>query len=234
MFVGESGVMRMIERTCEVMNELKTDDPERIRAAGAFPLPFLQKYMNFHFSVSVDLFGQEVSTNAANYYTQSLKGRFQEEKIEDDHHLREALYKVYGVQGGELLLQEHPALNAVNERLRDDYVEDCQKGMNRWNKVVEKAGIDYRFVLPHRAFNRRIGAFALQDNEMRFTPDGKIVSKDEYDRRIGEWMPTDEDQAFVRSLMKPVTEHGKMAGWIAPPKRGIHGKPVDYDYVIFN
>ena len=35
----------------------------------------------------------------------------------------------------------------------------------------------------------------------------------------------------VESLMRPVRERGKMAGWLAPPASGLHGKPVDYEYV---
>src|SRR6202008_3106972 len=30
MYVGEAGVSRVIQRTCEVMNQLKTDDPAKI------------------------------------------------------------------------------------------------------------------------------------------------------------------------------------------------------------
>src|SRR5574343_67646 len=48
MFVGESGVSRVIARTCQVMNELKTDDPAKIRAAGVIDLPTIQRYLNFH------------------------------------------------------------------------------------------------------------------------------------------------------------------------------------------
>jgi benzoyl-CoA 2,3-dioxygenase component B len=39
---------------------------------------------------------------------------------------------------------------------------------------------------------------------------------------------------FVGSLMNRVTEPGKIAAWIAPPVRGINGKPWDYEYVRFN
>ena len=92
MFVGETGVGRVVQRTCEVMNEIGTDDPERVRAAGAVDLPTLQKFINFHFSVSVDLFGQEVSTNAATYFNQGLKGRFHEHEIDDDHVLADDTY----------------------------------------------------------------------------------------------------------------------------------------------
>ena len=42
---------------------------------------------------------------------------------------------------------------------------------------------------------------------------------------------TPDDQAFVESLMHPVREPGKMASWVAPPATGLHGKPVDYEYV---
>ena len=133
MFIGTTGVMRVVNRTCEVMNELKTDDPEKVRAAGAIDLPTLQRYLNFHYSVSLDLFGQEISTNAANYYTAGLKGRFQESKIEDDHQLKNDIYNVTLLEDGRIREMEYNALLAVNERLRDDYVEDCQLGVNRWN-----------------------------------------------------------------------------------------------------
>ena len=49
-----------------------------------------------------------------------------------------------------------------------------------------------------------------------------------------QWLPTPDDYAFVRSLMVQVIEPGRMAGWIAPPKRGIHGRPLDFDYVLFH
>src|SRR3546814_12183222 len=49
MFVGETGVSRVIQRTCEIMRDFKTDD---VRKHGAIDLPTLQKYLNFHFSVS--------------------------------------------------------------------------------------------------------------------------------------------------------------------------------------
>jgi benzoyl-CoA 2,3-dioxygenase component B len=229
MFVGESGVMRMAKRSCEVMDELRTDDPERIRAAGALDLPLLQRFINFHYSVSLDLFGQEVSTNAANYFTTSLKGRFHEAKIADDHRLAGAIWPVHMLEGDQIALRDHPALNAVNERLRQDYIDDCQRGLNRWNKVMETHGHDFRFKLPHRAFHRRIGQFA----DVKVSPEGKIITEAEWTRRSPEWLPSEQDREFVLSLMRPVLEPGKMAGWIAPPTRGIDGKPIDFEYVKF-
>ena len=224
MFVGESGVNRVIQRACEMMNEHDTDD---IAQFGGIPLALLQKYVNFHFSVSVDLFGQELSTNAATYYTAGIKGRFGETKIDDDHLLKDASYPVFELAGDAIHEKREAALNAINERLRDEYIFDCQRGVDRWNKSIAKAGIDFEITLPHRAFHRAIGTFS----ETKATPEGQIITEAEWDHRWLEWLPSDEDRAYVTSLMRPVTEIGKMANWIAPPARGINQQPVDFEYV---
>ena len=228
MFVGETGVGRIIQRTCELMKEHKTDD---VRALGAIDLPTIQKYLNFHFSVSLDLFGQEASTNAANYYTMGVKGRFLETRIDDDHLLTNATYDIDTVEDGHIVKKTVPALQALNERLRQDYIEDCARGVLRWNKAIEKAGIDFELKLPHRGFDRRIGAFTGQ----RVSPDGKLLSEAEWKANESNWLPTDEDRAYVTSLMGPaVVQPGKFAHWIAPPARGINGQANDFEYVRFN
>lgn len=229
MFVGETGVMRIIERTCEVMDELGTDDLERVRAAGAVDLPTLQRFVNFHYSVSLDLFGQERSTNAADYFTTGLKGRYRETRITDDHRLHDATWPVSVPEAGQIACQNVPALLAVNERLRDDYIADSQRGLDRWNRVIARHGWEQRLSLPHRGFHRRIGAFA----GIPVTPDGQIVAEAEWAREAPHWLPTEDDHAFVASLMQPVTAPGDMAGWIAPPSRGIDNQPLDFPYVRF-
>ena len=97
MFVGESGVGRVVQRTCEVMNQHKTDDPAKLRALGVIDLPTIQRYLNFHYSVTIDLFGADVSSNAATFYSTGLKGRYEETKYQDDHLLRDASYTVLQV-----------------------------------------------------------------------------------------------------------------------------------------
>ncbi|MBM3619069.1 MAG: benzoyl-CoA 2,3-epoxidase subunit BoxB [Alphaproteobacteria bacterium] len=228
MFVGETGVGRVVQRSCEMMKQHKTDD---VRALGCVDLPTIQKYLNFHFSVSLDLFGQEASTNAANYYTAGLKGRYLETRIDDDHQLTGAQYGILGLDGGAVVERAVPALTALNERLRQDYIDDCAKGVLRWNKIIERAGIDFELKLPHRAFNRRIGGFA----GARVSPDGKVVDEATWKANESKWLPSDEDRAYVTSLMGPaVTEPGKFANWIAPPARGINNQPADFAYVRFN
>jgi len=224
MFVGETGIGRVVQRTCELMREHQTED---VRRFGALDLATIQRYLNFHYSVSLDLFGGEISTNAANFYTAGLKGRFDEGKKTDDHRLAEATYPVTQVDGARIVTRDEPALPALNERLRDDYIADCQRGVDRWNQVIRKHGIDASLRLPHRGFHRAIGTFA----ETRVSPDGAIVTQAEWDDRRVEWLPSDTDQAFVESLMVPVVERGKFASWIAPPARGINGNPVDFEYV---
>ena len=227
MFVGETGVMRIIQRTCEVMNALKTDDPERIRAVGAIDLPTLQRFINFHYSVSLDLFGQERSTNAADYFTTGLKGRYRESRIKDDHRLAELTWPVQRPADDSIVCEDVPALLAINERLRDDYIADTQRGLDRWNKVIERQGIESPLSLPHRGFHRQIGAFS----DVHISPQGDVVTAEAWQHQLASWLPTEDDHAFVASLMRPVTEPGAMASWIAPPARGINNQPLNFPYV---
>jgi len=230
MFVGESGVSRIIQRTCDMMNELKTDDPAKLRAAGVIDLPTIQRYLNFHFSVTIDLFGADQSSNAATFYGAGLKGRFEEGKRSDDHRLHGGTYKVLEIVDGHLVERDAPMLNALNEVLRDDYIKDSVGGVNRWNRVIEKAAIPLRLVVPHKAFNRKIGTLA----NARVSPDGRVVSEAEWKAHEREWLPTAEDRAYVASLMGRVVAPGRFANWIAPPVMGINKQPVDFEYVRFN
>ncbi len=229
MFVGESGVSRVIARTCAAMNEMKTDDVNVLRNAGVIDLPTLQRYLNFHFSVTVDLFGADESSNAATFYSTGLKGRYEEGKRMDDHQLRGQTYKVLEVKNGQLVEKEVPMLNALNEVLRDDFIADSVAGVNRWNKVIEKAGIPVRLVPPHKAFHRNIGALA----QVKVSPDGRVLSEAEWKANVDKWLPSEQDRAFVTSLMGHCVEPGKFANWIAPPVMGINRQPVDYEYVRF-
>ena len=230
MFVGESGVSRVIQRTCQKMNELKTDDVATLRAAGVIDLPTIQRYLNFHFSVTIDLFGADQSSNAATFYSSGLKGRFEEGKRDDDHVLKGQNYKVLEVHGGQLVEKDVPMLNALNEVLRDDYIKDSIGGVERWNKVIEKAGIAFRLKVPHKAFHRNIGALA----GVKVAPDGRVVSEQEWNANAQNWLPSERDRAFVASLMGRVVEPGRFANWIAPPMMGINRQPVDFEYVRFN
>jgi benzoyl-CoA 2,3-dioxygenase component B len=230
MFVGETGVGRTIERTCQVMKENGIDDPtdvDRIRALGVIDLPLIQKKLNLHYTLSLDLFGQEVSTNAANAFNAGIKGRYMEHKIDDDHKLTNDTYTVWDLEDGKAVQKDVPALTAVNMRLRDDYTRDAMGGVKRWNKIIEKAGVDFELKLPHEAFNRKIGVFSGG----LFDPEGKVVTGAEYDAGQANWLPTHADGDFIQSLMKPQYEQGKFAHWIAPPKVGIDNKTGDFEYV---
>ncbi len=229
MFVGESGVSRVIQRTCQVMNELKTDDAQKVRAAGAIDLATIQRYLNFHYSVTIDLFGADQSSNAATFYSSGLKGRYEEGKRTDDHVLKGQTYKVLEVQNGQLVEKEVPMLNALNEVLRDDFIKDSVAGVERWNKVIDKAGLPHRLKVPHKAFHRQIGALA----GIKVAPDGRPVSEAEWAAKEAEWLPTAEDRAFVASLMGRCVEPGQFAHWIAPPAMGINRQPIDFEYVRF-
>ena len=223
MFVGQTGVGRVIQRTCELMRE----HPDRdVKEFGAIPLEIVQRYINFWASSSNDLFGAEVSSNAANFFRAGLKGRAYEEKYED-HTALEQTFTIERVVDGRLSPEEVPLRNAMNEVLRTKYIEENEKSVEYWNRIVEKYDVDYRFTLPDKRFHRTIGLYS----EGTFDPAGRPIDRATFDARRDEWLPTAADKAYVKSLMKAVREPGKYAAWIAPPAKGINSQPLDFEYV---
>ena len=230
MFVGETGITRTVQRTCDAMREAGIEDPNdiaKVRALGVIDLPTIQKKLNLHYTLSLDLFGSEVSTNAANSFNAGLKGRYRETQIEDDHRLENATYPVLKFVDGKIVNVDEPALTALNMRLRDDYTADCVKGLLRWNKVISTAGLNYELKLPHVAFHREIGEF----KDVHATPAGELVDEATWGKRRSEWLPSADDGAFIESLMHSQVEPGEFASWISPPKVGIDNKPGDFEYV---
>jgi benzoyl-CoA 2,3-epoxidase subunit B len=230
MFVGETGVARIIQRTAEAMKQAGIEDPydiERVRALGVIDLPTIQKKANLHFSLTLDLFGNEISTNAANAFNAGLKGRYHEDKLTDDHLLMSAVYPVLRPRDGAIVTEDVPALSALNMRLRDDFVEDAAAGVVRWNRVLERAGTAFRMTLPHVAFNRRIGEF----NAIHTDTDGQILSREDWLARRETMLPSTDDNLFITSLMRASLVPGQYAGWIAPPRQGIDNMPGDFEYV---
>jgi len=227
MFVGDTGISRVIRRTLEVMKELGTEDPIAIRKAGAVDLATIQKYLNFWFSSSLDLFGADLSSNAASYFANGLKGRPDELQYED--HL--ASGQTYTLEvpdnDGGVKTEQIPMRNAMNEVTRNSYVRDCDIGVKRWNRLIEKAGYTTRLSLPSTRFRRNIGSWAGISTD----PAGRPISRAEFDAHKADWLPDEADRSFVHSLMQGVFGRGKMAAWIAPPDRGINNNPVDYEYV---
>jgi benzoyl-CoA 2,3-dioxygenase component B len=231
LFVGETGVGRTVEATCAAMNKAGITDPydvEAIRKLGVVDLPLLQRKANFHMSVTRDLFGSEISSNGADAFNTGLKGRFNEAKLSgDDHQLQDATYDVTRVVDGKLVVESVPALRAINCRLLDDYIADCQGGIDRWNKAIAKAGIQFEITQPHKGFHRKIGEFAGQ----HISPAGEILSAEAFAAKKAGWLPNDADMDFIHSLMTAHHAPGQYASWIAPPRMGINQQPVDYEYV---
>src|SRR5262249_17183044 len=150
MFVGETGIGRTIQRTCEAMKAAGVEDPsdiDKVRDLGVIDLPTMQKKLNLHYSLSLDLFCSQVSTTAATAFNATLKGRFKEPKIEDAHKPENSTYPVLKLVDGEIKRVDEPALTAINMRLRDDYTADCQRGLDRWNKIIDRVGVSFRFEL---------------------------------------------------------------------------------------
>jgi benzoyl-CoA 2,3-epoxidase subunit B len=222
----------VIKRTLELMTELKTDDPIAIRKAGGIDLPLLQKYINYWFTSSLDLFGGEDSSNAATAFANGLKGR-PDEASYANHDERESVFELatpddkWDMTSEGILVKNIATRNAMNETVRIAYVKDCELGFKRWNRAIERAGFNFQLALPSTRFRRTIGVWA----GIPTTPEGKRISQEAFDSNINSWIPTKDDKEFVKSLMVLVTEPGKMAGWLAAPDRGINNLDVAHDYV---
>jgi benzoyl-CoA 2,3-dioxygenase component B len=227
MFVGDTGISRVVRRTLEVMKELGTEAPDKICAAGAVDLSTVQRYLNFWFSSSLDLFGAEISSNAATYFASGIKGRPDEANYAD--HIALTGTQTITVPEGEsgFRTEEVPLRNAMNEVTRGAYIRDCEIGVKRWNRLIQKAGFAAELRLPSPRFRRAIGAWAGHSVD----PSGQPINAAEWQHRQDEWLPSTADRAFVHSLMQRVVEPGKMASWIAPPDRGINNLPIEYEYV---
>src|SRR5260370_35068327 len=77
LFVGETGVDRIVQRCGELAAAGKD-----ARKEGAVPFELIQKYLNLWFSLSLDLFGGEVSSKAPDVFAAGLKGRFRADTLE--------------------------------------------------------------------------------------------------------------------------------------------------------
>jgi benzoyl-CoA 2,3-dioxygenase component B len=221
MFVGETGVDRVVQRTAELMKAHQ--DPAQV---GAVPIEMIQRYINLWFSLSEDLFGGEISSNAADFFAAGLKGRFKEAQHED-HRALEGSYAMEVPDGAGLTRKDVPLRTAMNEVLRDGYVEDCQRAVDKWNRSLEREGVSFRLRLPHRRFHRHQGIFAGH----HFDIDGNPMDEKAWEAKKDQWLPSEADRVYVQGLMKPVYERGKIAGWIAPPAKGINGNSFDFEYV---
>ncbi|MFO0728616.1 MAG: benzoyl-CoA 2,3-epoxidase subunit BoxB [Myxococcota bacterium] len=225
MFVGETGVARTIQRTCELMKKNKNED---VTKEGGVPLDLIQRSFNYWLSLSYDLFGGEISSNAASYFAAGLKGRAYEMKKYDDHKVLEGEMSIDVFKDGKLAPEKIALRNAMNEILRDDYKEDNERVVARWNKVLEEEEItSFRFAVPSKRFNRQVGVYAGH----RFTPDGTPITEEEWTKRKYEFIPSEAEIAYLQQIQNPVTQAGQFSHWIAPPKVGIKGRPVDFEYV---
>ncbi len=235
MFVGETGVDRVVQRTAELMRESGKDDPESVMKQGGIPLDMIQRHLNLWFSLSEDLFGSEMSSNAAEFFAAGLKGRYKEQDHYEDHVALTGTYELLVPHAdGHLEKQQVPLRNAMNEVLRDGYVADCQRAVDKWNRTLDRVlgprAEGHKLRLPSRRFHRHIGVYGMESGNF-FDPDGNPISSADWTRRSDGFLPTERDRQYVQALMKPVTEPGKIAGWVAPPARGINGQPFEFEYV---
>ena len=219
MFVGETGVGRIIERTCELMKEAGFS--EDVRKLGGIDLPLIQKHINLWFSLSLDLHGNEISTNAASYFANGLKGRAEEAKWDDIASL-EDIYQLETVRDGEMV-ERRGADAQRDERGAARLVRRRLPGRRRPLEQDPRAPRPVRPPAPARSQvqprHRPVRRLALRSRTAGCSSD------EEWARRKHEWLPAPADKEFLLSIMNaPIYEPGRFANYIAPPARGIKGQ----------
>jgi benzoyl-CoA 2,3-dioxygenase component B len=224
---GENGVGRIVKRTGELMAAGK--DP---RTVGAIPLDIVQRYVNFWFTGSMDLFGGEDSTNAAESFANGLKGRYREsDGIYKDPKALSANYTLeVPTEDGKVVTRDIPLRRAMNAVLLDAYIADCKRIVERWNRDLDKLGIKQRIELADHKFNRHQGVYS----GFRFTPQGKPIDEATWTHEHTNWLPTQADRDYVQSCMVRVIEPGKFANYIAPPQQGVNDQAIEFEYVKFH
>jgi benzoyl-CoA 2,3-dioxygenase component B len=224
MFVGDDGLRRVIQRSAELMLEHDTDD---IAPHGGINLATIQRYLNYWAPPVIDLFGSELSQWSEDLFDAGLKGRVYEAERYAEHVRLDDEIMVDQVDGGALKARRVPMRRAINEVARDTYLREIDGVIDRWNRMLAKMQIKFAFARPSKFFNRRIGVY----KDFHFTPEGRPIDRAGFEAGMQAWMPSEAEKGHVRALMQPVHAPGKIASWIAPPARGIDGKPVAYEYV---
>ena len=104
---------------------------------------------------------------------------------------------------GKIKRVDEPALTALNMRLRDDYTNDCNMGVARWNKIIEATGIQFELAAAARGVPppyRRISPTSRRPRPAScWTRPNGTKMKDDF-------LPSDADGDFIEGLMRPVVE----------------------------
>ena len=183
--------------------ELMKQDPNGdVRAHGGVDLPTIQKYLNLWYSLSLDLFGGEISSNAADFFAAGLKGRYKEDTLRRAQALDRLALRDGRPRGRQGRPQgRRRCATRMNEVLRDEYVEDCQRGVDAGTRRSSDEGIDVRA-------DAAVAQVPPPDRHVvrasTSRPTARCSTTAEWDAQQGEWLPNDADEAYIKSLMKPV------------------------------
>ena len=179
------------------MKEAGIEDPNDIAAVrklGVIDLPTMQKKANLHFSLSLDLFGSEVSTNAANYYNSGVKGRFQETRIEDDHQLTKR--HLPGEQAGRR--QDQDGGRAGADRHQHAPARRLRDRLRQGRGALEQGDReDRRRPSGSSCRTSPSTATSASSRTSRRRPDGEVLSDAEWAKRKDQWLPSKADGDFI-------------------------------------
>ncbi len=145
----------------------------RIIKAGRIPARIIQKYFNRWIPTAYDLFGTDNSSSARWAYTWGVKGRYDEDK-----------------------LQEAADLEHINEGNRQLFRDECDYLIQALNRLLPAD--QPKLYTPDLRFNRNIGEFAKQP----YSVDGRLLSPEEYEKHLAAVLPSEADNVELRAILK--------------------------------
>jgi benzoyl-CoA 2,3-dioxygenase component B len=186
-----------------------------VRRLGGIDLPTIQKFINLWFSLSLDLHGNEISTNAASYFANGLKGG--RRKRSGTTTGRPSVLRAR-VRPTAARRKAIPMRTAMNEVLRDWYVGDCA-GRRRALEHDLRAPRHVGSAAPARSQvqprHRHVLVAALRSA-------GAPLSDEEWDARSTNGCRRRRPRIPPQHHGEPVYEPGKFANYIAPPLAGVN------------
>ena len=176
----------------------------------------IQRYLNLWFALSLDLFGGEISSNAASFFAAGLKGRYKEDTLRGPPRPRRDL-----PHGGAEGRRAGRGGRAAAQRDERGAARRLRRGLPARRRPLEQAAGGGRAspsgcACPRKRFYRHIGLYA----DMPFDPDGRLARPRGVGRAArASGCPPTTDRAYVATLQKPVREPGQIANWIAARPR---------------
>jgi benzoyl-CoA 2,3-dioxygenase component B len=223
MFVGETGVQRVVKRACELMKQPGGD----VRAQGGIDLPTVQKYLNLWYTLSLGSVRRRGVVQRGGCVRRRDQGTPQGRQVRRSTSSWTPSSRWTCWRTARWSTRTSPCATRSTRCCAPSTARTARAASSAGTRPCATRASTSSSSCPRPSSTARSAC----GRAFGFAPDGTRLTDEEWNRRRGEWLPTQADEDYVKSLMRPVTEPGKMASWLAPPLKGINNLPGEFEYV---